>query len=462
MSGNFDEPGIGHEVPDAGQAASQKVPPGEGEGFLPFANLYLVAAAVVLGVAFAALARLLPARAAAKPASPRPAASARHAALQGLRGVLAFGVFMHHSFLWSRYGRGFGWVDADVWHQFGESRVVLFFMLTATLFYGRLLDARGRSLDWLKLYVARLLRLGPAYWLAMALMFAAIAWVTVHRIDGAGSSIVKFSWSDILGQCLAWLGFSILGMPSIDGYFATPTVTAVVTWTLPYECAFYALLPLLALPLRVKMPPTTLALGLAGAIGLAVSAADPACCVAFAGGLAVAQVMRIPRLAQLLRHRACAAAAMVAMSVAILQFRSIYAPVPMLLLAFSLAVVACGNDLFGMLEWRLPQALGSWAYSLYLLHGIALYTLFKLVIGDERAARLTDWQCALMLAAFVPVVLALAWASQRWVESPPMRAVPAVVAAIRKHLPRRFADAAATEAVGTLAAGGVPAGRHAA
>ncbi|MBW8759387.1 MAG: acyltransferase [Burkholderiales bacterium] len=434
---------------------------------MSFTNLYLVAAVVVASVAFAALARLLPARAAA-PAAPQPQpqppppSASRHAALQGLRGLLAFGVFMHHSFLWSRYGRGFGWLDADVWHQFGESRVVLFFMLTATLFYGRLLDARGRGIDWLKLYVSRLLRLGPAYWLAMALMFAAIAWATVHRIDGAGSSIVQFSWSDILGQCLAWLGFSILGMPSIDGYFATPTVTAVVTWTLPYECAFYALLPLLALPLRVKLPLTALGFGLIGAIGLAVSDADPVYCVPFVGGLAVAQVMRVPRLAEVLRHRACAAAALVAMTVAILQFRSVYAPVPLLLLAFSLAVVACGNDLFGILNWRLPQALGSWAYSLYLLHGIALYTLFKLVIGDERAARLTDWQCGLLLAAFVPVVLVISWASQRWVESPPMRAVPAVVAAIRRRLPPRGAGAAATQAVGGLAAGGASNERHAA
>jgi peptidoglycan/LPS O-acetylase OafA/YrhL len=283
----------------------------------------------------------------------------------------------------------------------------------------------------------------------------------VHRIDGAGTSIVQFNWSDIFDECLAWLGFSILGMPSIDGYFATSTVTAVVTWTLPYECAFYAMLPLLALPLRVKMPATTLALGLVGAIGLAVSDADAAYCVPFVGGFAVAQVMRVPRLAEVLRHRACAAAAMIAMTVAILQFRTIYAPVPLLLLAFSLATVACGNDLFGILNWRLPQALGNWAYSLYLLHGIVLYTVFKLVIGDERAARLADWQCGLLLVGLVPVVLTIAWASQRWVESPPMRAVPAAVAAIRKRLPKRAV--AAPGAVVPLPAAGVAAAeRHAA
>ena len=413
-------------------------------------SLYLLIAVAIASLGGAVLARFLPQR--AKSASPAPASDStpsRHAPLQGFRGLLAFGVFMHHSFIWSHYGRGFGWADANVWHQFGESRVVLFFMLTATLFYGRLLDGRGRSIDWLKLYVSRLLRLGPAYWFAMCLMFAAVAYATVHHIDGAGDAIIKFSWSEVFVQCLAWMGFSMLGMPSIDGYFATPTVTAVVTWTLPYECTFYMLLPLLALPLRMKMPAMTLALGLAAAIWLAAWLPEPAYCVPFVGGMAVALVMRVPRAAALLRHRAAAIAAMVAMTAAILLFRTIYAPVPLLLLAFALAVVACGNDLFGILNWRVPQALGNFAYSLYMLHGIALYTLFMLVIGAERGARITDWQCLALLAAFTPLVLAFAWASQRWIESPPMRAVPAVVTALRAlvarlRAPRRAAAAKST------------------
>jgi len=112
---------------------------------LSFVSLYLVAGVVLAGIASALLARLLPPRA-ATPVGALPQEPRRHAALQGFRGLLAFGVFMHHSFIWSRYARGHGWLDAALFHQFGESRVVLFYMLTATLFYGRLLDARGRVL----------------------------------------------------------------------------------------------------------------------------------------------------------------------------------------------------------------------------------------------------------------------------------------------------------------------------
>jgi peptidoglycan/LPS O-acetylase OafA/YrhL len=237
---------------------------------------FLVTAVAVVGIVGALLARWLPARAAARaPEAAAPSAQAprRNVALQGFRGLLAFGVFMHHAFIWNRYGRGHAWYDADVWHQFGESRVVLFFMLTATLFYGRLLDARGGQMDWLKLYVTRLLRLGPAYWFAMLLMFAAVACTTALHINGAGSAPFDYAWGEILGQCAVWMGFSMLGMPSIDGYYATPVIIASVTWTLPYECVFYLLLPLLAMPLRVRIPASALAIGLGAAAWLAHASA---------------------------------------------------------------------------------------------------------------------------------------------------------------------------------------------
>ena len=398
------------------------------------ASEILIGGVIVAAIAAALLARFLPAKARAKP-SPAPA-GVRQNAMTGFRGLLAFGVFMHHSFIWSHYAQGLGWRDSEGFRQFGESRVVLFFMLTTTLFYGRLLDSRGKNLDWLKLYVSRLLRLGPAYWFAMGLMIAAVTWATLHHIDQAGMGLAFRSWTDIFSSIAVWMSFSMLGMPAIDAYFDTPLVTAAVTWTLPYEITFYMLLPLLALPLRVRMPATTLALGLAAVIWLAAWAPDPMLCLPFVGGMGVAMLVRIPRAVDVLRTRASAAIAMAAMTAVIFLFPTAHAVTTMLLLAFAMAVVAADNDLFGILSWRAPQALGNIAYSLYLLHGIVLYTLFMLVIGAERAAQLTTVEYIGLIAAITPVVLTLAWASQRWIESPPMRAVPAIVAALRKSIAR--------------------------
>jgi len=391
----------------------------------------LVGGTISAAIVAAMLARALPART----PSPSPSPS-RQNAMTGFRGLLAFGVFMHHSFIWNHYAHGLGWLDSEGFRQFGESRVVLFFMLTTTLFYGRLIDSRGRSLDWLKLYVSRLLRLAPAYWFAMSLMIAAVVWATLHHIDQAGTGIAFRSWTDIFSSVAVWLSFSMLGMPPIDAYYDTPLVTAAVTWTLPYEITFYMLLPLLALPLRVKMPATTLALTLAAAIWLAAWAPDPMLCLPFVGGMGVAMLVRMPRVVQVLRLRTSAALAMAAMTAVIFLFPSAHALVPMLLLAFSMAVAAADNDLFGILSWRAPQALGNWAYSLYLLHGIVLYTLFMLVIGADRAAQLSPFEYVAIIAAITPVVLTFAWASHRWIESPPMRAVPALVTALRGFVGR--------------------------
>ena len=390
-------------------------------------NIELVGVVVLVAIAAAALSRS---------SKHFPPSQSRHGAMTGFRGLLALGIFLHHSFIWSHYVQGRGWLDAWGWHQFGESRVVLFFMLTSTLFYGKLLDSRGRNFDWLHLYVSRVLRLGPAYWLAMSLMIAIVGYATLNHVDQAGTSIVKFNWWEIVSECAVWLTFSMFGMPSIDGYFHTPLVTAAVTWTLPYEVTFYMLLPLLALPLRVAMPAATLALGLAAAIWAAAWSPDPMICVPFIGGMAVALLIRVPKIVKALRTRASAAAAIAATTVVFLVFPTVYAPVPLLMLLFAMAVVATDNDLFGILRWRAPQALGNWGYSLYLLHGIALYTLFVLVIGLDRAKEFTGLQCLGVICAYIPVVLTLAWASHRWIESPPMRAVPAVVAAIRKAMAR--------------------------
>jgi peptidoglycan/LPS O-acetylase OafA/YrhL len=148
--------------------------------------------------------------------------------------------------------------------------------------------------------------------------------------------------------------------------------------------------------------------------------------------MAAALLVRDPRLSEVLRSRVSAVVAMVAMTGVVFLFPTVYALLPLALLGLSLAIVATGNTLFGLLTLSFARWLGKVAYSLYLLHGIVLYTLFFLVLGTDRAARLGTFQCVLVIAAVTPVVFGLAWASQRWIESPSMRAVPLVVDALRR------------------------------
>jgi peptidoglycan/LPS O-acetylase OafA/YrhL len=94
---------------------------------------------------------------------------ARDLELDGLRGFLAFFVFVHHSAVTWRYLQGDGWTEppSRLFGQLGSASVALFFMVTAYLFWGRVLDRRG-GLDWNGFWIGRLFRIYPAFLLALS------------------------------------------------------------------------------------------------------------------------------------------------------------------------------------------------------------------------------------------------------------------------------------------------------
>lgn len=101
----------------------------------------------------------------------------RHASIDGLRGHLALAVFIHHGIIWHSYLRTGLW-DApasNLFNQLGQGSVALFFMITAFLFVGKLLDAKGKPIDWGRLYMSRVLRLAPLYLLAMLALTVAFS-----------------------------------------------------------------------------------------------------------------------------------------------------------------------------------------------------------------------------------------------------------------------------------------------
>src|SRR4051812_45213259 len=82
----------------------------------------------------------------------------KHLSIDGLRGYLAFFVFLHHSAIWYFYLRASVWTlpPSHLYTHFGHSGVALFFMITGFLFFLKLIEARTKPIDWIKLYVARI------------------------------------------------------------------------------------------------------------------------------------------------------------------------------------------------------------------------------------------------------------------------------------------------------------------
>ena len=357
-----------------------------------------------------------------------PAPSGRFASIDGLRGYLAFGVFLHHGCIWFFYQHSGAWAapPSRLYTHLGHGSVALFFMITGFLFFSKLIDARAKPLDWLQLYVSRVLRLVPLYLVVMALLFATVAVLSGGELHEPARTVVK--------QALRWLSFTIVGNPPINQVEVTKIVVAGVTWSLPYEWFFYGVLPLLALTVGIVPRWPWLLLGLITLIGLLNWHALPVYLWTFTGGIAAALACRSPRLCRWAASPTAGLLVVACITAAVALFPSAtdYGAVALLALAFVL--IACGNSLFGLLLHPASRTLGEAAYSIYLLHGLLLFTLFHFVLGADRTgAALTagvHWTWVLALA---PVLVLVSHASFRLIEAPAMRATPTLTAALRRR-----------------------------
>ncbi len=357
---------------------------------------------------------------------PPDAADHRYVALDGLRGYLAFAVFLHHGAIWYFYLRQGVWEapPSRLYTHFGQSGVALFFMITGFLFFSKLLDGRTRPIDWLRLYVSRVLRLAPLYFFVIALLVLVVAIVSDFTLREPVTSVLR--------QILRWMSFTVLGGPDINGVTRTTLILAGVTWSLPYEWMFYLVLPLLFL-LRGGWPDWPwLLLGLA-AIGVGIVRHPPLePFPLFLGGIAAALLVRWPTFVRQCRGPLATIVAVACAAAAIAGYGSVYHVVPTLLLSAAFAIICAGNHLFGLLRLPASRLLGEISYSLYLLHGLLLYCTFKLGLGAGFAAGLPTHGHWLIVLALAPVLIGLSFLSYTFIEAPAMRQTNRVAGWLRR------------------------------
>lgn len=358
---------------------------------------------------------------------PLPAAG-RFASIDGLRGYLAFGVFLHHASIWLDYQHSGEWrvPPSQLYVHLGHGSVALFFMITGLLFYAKLIAARDKPLDWLQLFVSRLLRLVPLYLVVMALLFLAVAQLSGWELHEPARTVTK--------EALRWLGFTTLGNPAINQVEMTKIVIAGVTWSLPYEWFFYGALPLLALTVGVLPRWPWLLLGMASLVGLLNWHAAPVYLCAFGGGIVAARAARWPALCRFAARPATGLLVLACLGAAVAVFPQATDYGAVALFAAAFVLIACGNSLFGLLHLPASRRLGEMAYSIYLLHGMLLFGLFHFVLGADRPGAALPaaihWAWVLALS---PCVILVSHASFRAIEAPAMRATAAVTQALRRR-----------------------------
>ena len=361
--------------------------------------------------------------------------SGRNVPLDGLRGYMAFGVFLYHSVIWYDYLRTGAWgpPPASVYRPVGDLCVKVFFMITAYLFVGKIIDAKRRPIDWLLLFVSRVLRLTPLYLVAMSALVTVTGMLTQWHLQEPASALV-----DHVGH---WLVFTMLDAPDINRLNDTWILIAGVTWTVGYEWLFYLSLPLLALILRRRVPLAVVVLCTVVVAWLVALKPNVFVPWSFVLGAVAAVLARMPSVAA--RLRGSGAGFVVIAAVAWTLFAQTIGPakgLTMVALIVGFLPIACGNPVFGLLTNRAALLLGEASYGIYLLHGLLLSLTFELILGPSAARTLSPTQHWAFVAGVGIVLVLLTSVTFRCIERPAMqsaRRVTAWLAGIGSMLARR-------------------------
>ena len=351
-------------------------------------------------------------------ALPEISSTPRYPSLDGLRGYLALAVFVSHSSVWYFYLRSGTWdvPPSNLYTQLGQGSVTLFFMITGFLFWSKLLNGRQQPIDWSRLYLSRVLRLGPLY-------LVAVTCVLLMSFGRAGFHL-REAPGVVAEQTAQWLLFTIPGISPVNGFTETVPL-AGAAWSLPYEWLFYASLPLAAFCLRTSPPIPWVIVSVAAVMILVLVMPQVRFPMfyAFAGGIAAAGLVRVPAVRMMLARRVWGGIAILCLATTFMVFPTAYTVPAVLLLAGGFLIIASGNTLYGILEWRASIVLGEMAYSLYLLHSVVLFVTYRLVLA-ESAATLSPVEHWSLVLCQVPALILLCFATFRLVEKPGMEAVP--------------------------------------
>jgi peptidoglycan/LPS O-acetylase OafA/YrhL len=360
----------------------------------------------------------------------KPPTQGRFVAVDGLRGYLALSVFLHHSVIWYYYLHTSQWdlPPSRFYIHLGQSSVALFFMITAFLFFSKIMDARKTGIDWTKLLVGRVMRLGPLYLFAMAIMLTIIAWTTRGQIRVPASSLAK--------AVASWLSFSIPGRPDINTVPGT-LVTSGVTWSLVYEWFFYLALPALALLFRAGVPLLYVGLSAASIAAVPAWGLELKIAEAFLGGMVASVLVRSETFCRYARKGVFSLVILGCGYMVVTDYGSAFERRPLALLSLIFVLIAAGNDLFGMLSRAGSRVLGELAYGIYLLHGILLFTTFQLLLQTDVVRAMSPEVHWLLIMALTVALILICFATFRWIETPGMRCTGKVTDWLRERLSLR-------------------------
>jgi len=340
----------------------------------------------------------------------------RYGAIDGLRGFLAMFVFLHHSSSWYYFARIHQWsiIPSSLYNQFGSTSVAMFFMITAFLFFSKLIDSYGKKFDWLKLYIGRVVRIMPLYLTVVLALFIVVGFVS------------HFALRESFGSLMLQLGKWIIIMePNVNRVGGTKFIICGVQWSLAYEWLFYCSLAIFGgLFFRLKPSFAIIGMTMIFFVIFALIIANwypdrvwlriwP-----FASGLLAAFIVKIEKLKKIFSTRLMTPVLLLLIYVSVFRYPLIFSFVPLACMTIVFIGICCGNSLWGILTWKPSRLLGQISYSVYLLHGLLLFNVFYFVIGFGAASEFSILEHWIAISICSILVVIICSFSYYYIEKP--------------------------------------------
>lgn len=348
---------------------------------------------------------------------------ARFETIDGLRGYLAFFVFLHHSVVNYVYLKTGVWEspDSNLYSMFGYGSVQLFFMITSFLFFNKLLNDKQAKIDWPRFYVARLLRLYPLYLFSVVLIMLIIALLSKGNLQE--------SYWELFKHVVAWLVMCLFGIANVNEVQGTNQINAGVAWSLSYEWIFYLAMPIFALLLKKKTTILWLIFSIAGVSLLAYFHRLLGGKV-FLGGMIAAYLFKNEKFRQFAVSDFASLIVIVCCMVALGINSTDNSDIIIVGLTIAFILIACGNNLFGALTHRISINLGDLSYSIYLLHGILLICTFNLLIDKSINLSPILYWCVIM--GITPILILICHLTYQYIENPTMKSTDRVMSWLKR------------------------------
>lgn len=305
----------------------------------------------------------------------------RFLSLDGLRGLAAYSVFVHH-FVVTYYWKVTGiWADPPeaFFRNLGPVGVSIFFMITGFLFIGKI-TIQGDRIIWIQVFLSRVFRIYPLYLFAVSIIFIV---AIIER-----NYYIEFGITGFIFQVSKWLFFH---GSWVNNFEDTRLILARVDWTLRFEWVFYLSLPLLYYilsPRQIFFSVLLVALCLVFFLyPVKIGSFSSEYFILFAiGGVCHWALKYLTPLVVALRKFRLGDTLAVGVLAFSLVVPSSYSPLQILFVSIFFGLVVGGVDLFGLLSARSAKLVGEVSYSIYLLHGITLYVVFTIFAPLNFAA----------------------------------------------------------------------------